>query len=138
MKLCDIVEKDAIIPELASTKRDEVIIELVDALARGKPDRGSGDTSQMALLAECESPSGPESQLIQLEFRREVFRWAARQIRSEFQRSTWDAFWMTAVEGQSVEEVAEALSKNCGAIYAARSRVMRRIQEKSDEFDGSQ
>ena len=32
MKLCDIVEKDAIIPELASTKRDEVIVELIEAL----------------------------------------------------------------------------------------------------------
>lgn len=32
MKLCDIVEKDAIIPQLASTKRDDVITELVGAL----------------------------------------------------------------------------------------------------------
>ena len=34
MKLCDIVEKDAIIPELASSKRDEVIVELIDALIK--------------------------------------------------------------------------------------------------------
>lgn len=32
MKLCDIVEKQAIIPSLASTKRDEVVVELVEAL----------------------------------------------------------------------------------------------------------
>lgn len=34
MKLTDIVAKDAIIPELASTKRDDVIGELVDALIK--------------------------------------------------------------------------------------------------------
>lgn len=34
----------------------------------------------------------------------------------------WDAFWLTAVEGRSVEVVAEELAKNPGAIYAAQPR----------------
>jgi RNA polymerase sigma factor (sigma-70 family) len=103
---------------------------ILNALTRGKPDRGSGDSAQLAMLHNRESPTGPDSDLLQLETRREVFRWAARQVRQEFHPTTWDAFWLTAVEGRAVDVVAEELSKNKGAIYAARSRIIRRIQEK--------
>jgi len=108
---------------------------ILNALTRGKPDRGSGDSALLAVLHQRESPSGPASDLLLLEYRREVFRWAARQVRQEFQQATWDAFWRTAVEGRAVEVVAEELAKNPGAVYAARSRVMRRIQEKVTEYE---
>jgi DNA-directed RNA polymerase specialized sigma24 family protein len=70
-----------------------------------------------------------------LEYRREVFRWAARQVRKEFHQATWKAFWLTAVEGRAVEVVAEEFAKSRGAIYNARSRVMQRIQEKVTEYE---
>ena len=108
---------------------------ILNALSRGRPDRGSGDSALLAVLSQHESHSGPDSDLLRLEYRREVFRWAARQVRKEFHRATWDAFWLTAVEGRPVEVVAEQLGKNRGAIYAARSRVMRRIQEKVTEYE---
>jgi len=108
---------------------------ILNALTRGKPDRGSGDSAVAALLDGHGSPTGPDSDLLRLEHRREVFRWAARQVRREFQQETWDAFWRTAVEGHTVDAVAEQLAKNRGAIYAARSRVMRRIQEKVAEYE---
>ena len=108
---------------------------ILNALTRGKPDRGSGDSAMLAVLHQHEFHTGPDSDLLRLEQRREVFRWAARQVRKEFQEDTWDAFWLTAVEGRAVEEVAKALAKNSGAIYAARSRVIRRIQEKVTEYE---
>jgi len=108
---------------------------ILNALTRGKPDRGSGDSALQAVLNQHESHSGPDSDLLRLEYRREVFRWAATQVRKEFHQATWDAFWLTAVEGRAVEVVAEELAKNPGSIYAARSRVMRRIQEKVTEYE---
>jgi RNA polymerase sigma factor (sigma-70 family) len=108
---------------------------ILDALTRGKPDRGSGDSALQALLTGHESHTGPDSDLLRLEFRREVFRWAARQVRKEFHQATWNAFWLTAVEGRAVEVVAEELAKSRGAIYNARSRVMQRIQEKVTEYE---
>ena len=108
---------------------------ILNTLTRGKPDRGSGDSALQAMLNQHQSHSGPDSDLLRLEHRREVFRWAARQVRQEFQQATWEAFWLTAVEGRSVEVVAEELAKNRGAIYAARSRVIRRIQEKVTEYE---
>ena len=108
---------------------------ILNALTRGRPDRGSGDSALLAVLNQRESPTGPASDLLRLEHRREVFRWAARQVRQEFHQATWNAFWQTAVEGRAVEVVAEELGKNRGAIYAARSRVIRRIQEKVTEYE---
>ena len=108
---------------------------ILNALTRGRPDRGSGGSALLAVLNQHESHTGPDSDLLRLEYRREVFRWAARQVRKEFHRATWDAFWLTAVEGRAVEVVAQQLAKNPGAIYAARSRVIRRIQEKVTEYE---
>jgi RNA polymerase sigma-70 factor (ECF subfamily) len=102
---------------------------------RGKPDRGSGDSALLAVLHQHASPTGPDSELLRLEHRREVFRWAVRHVRAEFHDETWQAFWQTAIEGRAVEDVAEELAKNRGAIYAARSRVIRRIQEKVAEYE---
>jgi RNA polymerase sigma-70 factor (ECF subfamily) len=108
---------------------------ILNALSRERPDRGSGDSALQAVLDQHESPGGPDSDLLRLEYRREVFRWAARQVRKEFRQETWDAFWLTAIEGRDIEAVAADLAKNPGAIYAARSRVMRRIQEKVKEYE---
>ncbi len=108
---------------------------ILNALTRRKRDRGSGDSALLAVLNGHESPSGPDSDLLRLERRREVFRWAVRQIRKEFRQGTWDAFWLTAVEGRAVEVVAKELDKNRGAVYAARSRVIRRIQEKVTDYE---
>ena len=108
---------------------------ILNALTRGKPDRASGDTGTLAVLNQHASQDGPDSDLLRLEYRREVFRWAARQVRQEFQEDTWNAFWLTAVDGRDVDSVAKELGKSRGAIYAARSRITRRIQEKTAEFE---
>jgi RNA polymerase sigma-70 factor (ECF subfamily) len=107
---------------------------ILNMLTRGKPDRGSGDSALLEFLHQ-HAASGPDSDLLRLEHRREVFRWAARQIRQEFHPATWDAFWLTAVEERPIESVAEQLGKNPGAIYAARSRIIRRIQQKVTEYE---
>jgi RNA polymerase sigma-70 factor (ECF subfamily) len=107
---------------------------ILNALSRGKPDRGSGDSAHLAMLQQHASQDGPDSDLLRLEYRREVFRWASRRVRPEFHEETWNAFWLTAVEGRDCDEVAKQLGKNVGAIYAARSRIMRRIQNEVTRF----
>lgn len=104
---------------------------VINALSRVKPDRASGNTQVMTLLEQ--SDEGGSEQLT-IEIRREVFRFAAQEIEHEFQASTWQAFWRTAVDELSVDEVANQLQKSVGSIYAARSRVMRRLREKVEEL----
>jgi RNA polymerase sigma factor (sigma-70 family) len=102
---------------------------IVNALTRRAPDRAAGDTAAHDLLDRQPAAEGPDSDLLRVEARREVFHWAARRIRPEFQADTWEAFWLTAVEGRPAAEVAERLGKKVGAVYAARGRVMRRLKE---------
>lgn len=102
---------------------------IVNALTRRAPDRAAGDERADDLLACQPAPDGPDSELLRTEYRSEVFHWAARRVREEFQPDTWQAFWHTAVDGQPVAEVARALGKKPGAVYAARGRVMRRLKE---------
>ena len=69
------------------------------------------------------------------EYRREVFAWASRVIRSEFTDDVWRSFWMTAVEGHSVSDVAEELKRSVGAVYTSRSRIMQRLKQQVGQFD---
>jgi len=108
---------------------------IVDALTRRMPDRGSGNSALQVALDRREAHNCPGSDLLRLEYRREVFHWAARQVRKEFRQETWDAFWLTAIDGRSIAEVAREFGKDPGAIYTARSRVIRRIQEKVTEYE---
>ena len=105
----------------------------INALVRRAPDRASGDTADRELLAEYAETA--DSQVLVMESRREIFQWAARRVREEFEPKTWDAFWLTAVEGHDVTEVAKAIDKKPGAIYAARSRVMKRLKQIVQQWD---
>jgi RNA polymerase sigma-70 factor (ECF subfamily) len=111
---------------------------IINTLTRRAPDRAAGGDSAADLLA-CESArDGPDSDLLRVEYRREVFQWAARQVRGEFRPDTWEAFWQTAVEGRPPADVAAELGKVVGAIYTARGRVMRRLREKIADWDGTE
>jgi RNA polymerase sigma factor (sigma-70 family) len=96
---------------------------ILNALTRRKPDRGSGRTDFLELLAQHSAPA-EDSALLRREYKEQVFRWAADRIRQEFADDTWEAFWSTAVKGEDCEVVAQRLSKSVGSVYAARSRVL--------------
>ncbi len=108
---------------------------ILNAISRARPDQGRGNHEDQSLLLQQPDRSGPDSRLLQMEFRRQVMHWAAQRIRDEFTETTWQAFWMTAVEGRAADDVGAQLGRNRGSIYAARSRVMRRLVEQASEFD---
>ncbi len=68
------------------------------------------------------------------EYRRSVFRTAAVRVRPEFAATSWQAFWITSVDGVSVVDVSAQLQMSSGAVYAARSRIMRRLQQVAQEI----
>ncbi len=51
-------------------------------------------------------------------------------IENEFQPRTWQAFLRTAVGGQDASSVAGDLGMSVGAVYTAKSRVLRRLREE--------
>ena len=60
----------------------------------------------------------------------------AEQIRDEFRKTTWRAFWLTSVEGGQIKEVADKLGISVGAVYIARSRVMARLRQTIERLEG--
>ena len=61
--------------------------------------------------------------------RRQLFRWAAAEVRQRTGEQNWIAFWKTAVEGQAIANVAKELGINEGAVYVARCRILKRIRQ---------
>ncbi len=92
--------------------------------------RGSGHSGTQQLLNEQPTPPERPEEEWDREYERRLFTWAAEQVRPAVQESTWQAFWRTAVEGQSGQEVAEALGMTVAAVYLAKSRVMARLKQE--------
>ena len=90
---------------------------------------GSGDSQIAELLENQIDATCEESATFDLEYRREVFRWAAERVRDQVKERTWNAFWMTSVEGRAIAEVAGELKMSVGAVHIARSRVLGRLRE---------
>lgn len=91
--------------------------------------RGTGDSGVLERLHEVPSPDDPADAMWEEEYERCRFTWAAEQVRGQVQPTTWQAFWKTAVEGQSGQEAAADLGISVSAVYLAKSRVMARLKE---------
>ena len=78
------------------------------------------------------------SSALDLEYERAVFHWAAEQVRAAVSVQTWDAFWLTSIDGLSVNEVAERLNTRAGNVYVSRSRVMSRVKQLVQEYEDQQ
>lgn len=50
-------------------------------------------------------------------------------IRAEFEDRTWQAFWLTAVEGLPAPEAAARLGLKPGAVRQAKCRVLHRLRQ---------
>ena len=90
--------------------------------------RGTGDSAVQEWL---EGRPGPdeESATWDREYQQRLLTYAAEQARPSFEETTWQAFWLSAVEGAPGKEVAGKLNMTLGAVYIAKSRVLARIKE---------
>lgn len=59
-----------------------------------------------------------------------LLRRALRQIRPNVEPHTWNAFWNTAVLGQSAPDVADELGLTPAAVRQAKSRMLRRLRRQ--------
>jgi RNA polymerase sigma-70 factor (ECF subfamily) len=102
----------------------------INALTRPKHKLLVTGNSDMAFwLTQQPDPNGEAVSEFDLEYRRELFRWSAEQVRTEIAERTWQAFWLSTIEEQPIAAVAKQLDMSIGSVYIARSRVMARLRE---------
>lgn len=99
---------------------------------REKQRRSSLPVADNKNVAEQACGMDPAEALWEREYQQHVARLALCLMQSEFQETTWKACWEVVVNDRSAEEVARELNLTLGAVYAAKSRVLRRLRHELD------
>lgn len=113
---------------------------ILNAISRRPPDQATGTSSYQNIVTEIpertdHSLDDETDSLIELEYRRELYLRAAAIVRTDVDPITWQAFERTVIGGISNAQAAQELGKSIGTIYAARSRVMKRLRTAIAEIE---
>src|SRR5688572_23949914 len=98
---------------------------------------GKGGSDFLRMI-EAQPAHDEHAYLVEQDYQRRLLQYAADSVQSEFEQSTWLAFWRTAVELRTIGEVAAELGLTNGAVYIARSRVLARLKARVAEIEGEQ
>ena len=99
--------------------------------ARSPPNANAVDPSQLL----DQLPDAREVQAWDLDYQRRLVHWTMEKIRHEFGENGWESFVATAIQGKSPDEIAKKLGVTTGAVYVAKSHVMKRLIEKVQSVD---
>lgn len=111
---------------------------IINAVTRRPSDQATGSSSVQDLLSSEPARDDPNDVLVETEVRRELYLRAARIVRTDVNEETWQAFEMTVLKDMSGADAARELGKTIGTVYAARSRVMKRLRDAVVELENSQ
>jgi RNA polymerase sigma-70 factor (ECF subfamily) len=93
-----------------------------------QPNAVGGTDAQHAIQ---QIPQLFENELLPIELseQQHVVHRALRLLHDEFEETTWQAFWRTAIEGQPGPQVAEELQISPGAVRQAKYAVLQRLRK---------
>ena len=94
--------------------------------------RSPGGVDADEALRQLEDPDSALWQFWDEEHDRHLLRCLMGMMEIEFEPATMQAFRRVALEGATGVDAARELGLSVGAVYAARSRVMRRLREVAD------
>jgi RNA polymerase sigma-70 factor, ECF subfamily len=98
--------------------------------SRNRQEHGEGGTEALqrfATVAENVEESAAE---VEKEENGILMRRAVELLKTDFQESTWKAFWRTAVDGVPASDVAAELEISVNAVHLAKARVLKRLREE--------
>lgn len=99
----------------------------LNAIQRSRVMDGLGSSVTANLMEPSPKQDAECEHLLDLEYQRQLFLRAAEMVQVDVHPETWKAFELTAIDGMANEQAARELGKSLGTIYAARSRVMKRL-----------
>jgi RNA polymerase sigma-70 factor (ECF subfamily) len=85
----------------------------------------AGDAERLAQ----EAVPDPLEAFWEVEYRQQLAGRAIQIMQTDFQPTTWKAFWEHVVVGRPAPEVAAEIGLTPGAVYAAKLRVLDRLRE---------
>lgn len=88
------------------------------------------EAASAARLAEVADPAAVE--LDEAEYRQHLVRRMLHIMQTDFQPSTWKAFWEVVACDRPPAEVAAELGLSIKAVYLAKARVLRRLRQELD------
>jgi RNA polymerase sigma-70 factor, ECF subfamily len=108
---------------LRAIARNQVLLHFRRGQGRPQAEGGSGAWLRLQNVADPLPGPEEESHVVS-----ELYRRAVEQVRSEFEERTWQAFWLTAIEGRSPAALAGEMGMTPAAIRQAKCRVLRRLK----------
>lgn len=111
---------------------------ILKELSRSPRDRAMGGSNVQTLLGDLPNSEESLERDLQLEYQREIYVQAAAVVRTEVAAETWNVFQLSVVKRIPIDEVASRVGKSVGAAYAARGRVMNRLQQTVERIQKEQ
>jgi RNA polymerase sigma-70 factor (ECF subfamily) len=111
---------------LRGITRNQVLLHFRKQQGKAQAEGGSAAWAQLQDVADplAGPPEGEDGEVSQL------YRRALEQVRSEFEERTWQAFWLTVVEGRAPTALADELGMSPASIRQVKSRVLRRLKRE--------
>ena len=103
--------------------------------SQNKAVLGTGDSAMQAQLQNSPTDD-PLEKLWDDQYESQLFQWAAAKVQAEIDVKTWQAFWLAAVEGLPAKQISEEVGISQGAVWIAKSRVIRRLKDAIARFEG--
>lgn len=94
----------------------------------------TGGEALNALIEEQLGEDNQDSREFEFHYRKQLVHWAASRVKPQVSEKTWMAFWLTTMENRSADEVSRILGLTRGNVYAAKFRVINRLQKLVTRF----
>ena len=103
--------------------------------SRRRHTSGSGDSAVDRLLQNVAAGEDLVKRLEE-EFDRELLQEAMQRVRLRVAPQTWQAFWLTALEGLSGAEAAAQIPMAVAQVFVAKRRVQKMLREEVARLEG--
>ena len=92
----------------------------------------TADSEWQSRLSELEDPASESARRWDNEHDSHVINRVLAILKSDFEPTTWQAFWHVVVDGEKPAAVAQRLGVSVNAVRLAKVRVLRRLRQESD------